>query len=106
VRRIGAIGPSTIQPVVASRSRLTRAERATIRQALVGLADDPAARSMLDRALVERFVPVNDGSYADIRRMFNRVQRAGLLDASWHARWRAIADAGAEIQVAASPASA
>jgi phosphonate transport system substrate-binding protein len=106
VKRIGAIGPSTIQPVVVSRSRLTDPERNAVRQALVGLADDPVARSALDEALVERFVPVNDGSYADIRRMFDRVQRAGLLDPSWHARWRAIADAGPEVQAAARPARA
>jgi hypothetical protein len=85
---------------------LTRAERATIRQVLIGLAEDPAARSVLDRALVERFVPVNDGSYADIRRMCDRVQRAELLDASWHARWQAITDAGPDVQAAASPARA
>jgi phosphonate transport system substrate-binding protein len=94
VRRIGAIGPSTIQPVVVSRSRLADAERDRIRRALIGLAEEPGARAVLDGALVERFVALNEGSYADIRLMFERVQRAGLLDASWHARWRAIAGAG------------
>lgn len=93
VRRIGAIGPSTIQPVVASRSRLTEAERRALTQALVDVADEPMARTALHGALVERFVPIDAGGYDDIRTMFERVQRAGLLDGTWHARWRAIAEA-------------
>jgi phosphonate transport system substrate-binding protein len=103
VRRIGTIGPSTIQPVVVSRSRLTDAERHAITGALMGVADDPMARDYLDAALVERFVPVDAGSYDDIRRMFRRVRRAGLLDASWNARWKAIADAGVRPAVSSAP---
>jgi phosphonate transport system substrate-binding protein len=93
VRRIGTIGPSTIQPVVVSRSRLTDAERQAITVALITVGDDPAARSQLDGAMVERFVPVDAGSYDDIRAMYRRVRHARLLDASWDARWQAIADA-------------
>jgi phosphonate transport system substrate-binding protein len=94
VRRIGTIGPSTIQPVVVSRSRLTDGERRAITDALIGVADDPVAREPLDRALVERFVAVDSGGYDDIRRMLGRVRHAGLLDPTWHARWQEIADAG------------
>jgi len=104
VRRIGTIGPSTIQPVVASRSRLTDAERRAITQTLTGVADDPKARELLDAALVERFVPVNAGSYDDIRMMFRRVRSDGLLDASWNARWKAIADVGVRPAVSSAPA--
>lgn len=104
VRRIGTIGPSTIQPVVVSRSRLTDAERHTITEALVDMADDPMARDLLDAALVERFVPINASSYDDIRRMFRRVLRAGLLDASWNARWKAVADVGVRPAVSSAPA--
>jgi phosphonate transport system substrate-binding protein len=93
LRRIGTIGPSTIQPVVVSRSRLSDAERAAITDALVGLANDPAAREPLDRALVERFVALGPGGYDDIRHKLDRVRRAGLLEQTWHDRWRAIADA-------------
>ncbi len=93
VRRIGTIGPSTIQPVVASRSRLTDAEREALTAALLEVADDPAARNVLDQALVERFVAVDAESFDDIRRMFGRVRRAGLLDRSWDARWQAISGA-------------
>lgn len=98
VRRIGTIGPSTIQPVVVSRSRLTDAERRAITDALLGVADDQAARDALDRALVERFVAVNEASYDDIRGMLGRVRRAGLLEPGWDRRWKAIADAGRDLQ--------
>ncbi len=91
VRRIGAIGPSTIQPVVVSRSRLTDAERDALSAALIAAADEPAARPVLDAALVERFVPMNAGSYADIRAMYAKVRRAGLLNPSWDAAWQALA---------------
>ena len=103
VRRIGAIGPSTIQPVVASRTRLTDAERGAITEALVGVGADPMARRALDGALIERFARVDAAGYDDIRDMFRRVRRAGLLDAAWDARWRAIATAGGEPAVS-SPA--
>jgi len=105
LRRVGSIGPSTIQPVVVSRARLTDAERAAIRGALLGLADVPEARPFLEHALVERFVPLEDGSYADIRAMFERVSGAGLLDHAWAARWRAIVDSAADAQAVVSPAS-
>ena len=91
VRRIATIGPSTIQPVVVSRTRLTAAERNAITDALVAAAADPAARPFLDAALVDRFVRMTPGSYDDIRSMFARVRKAGLLEASWDARWQRIA---------------
>jgi phosphonate transport system substrate-binding protein len=93
LRRVESIGPSTIQPVVASRARLTDAERDAVTAALLEVADDPAARPLLDAALVERFVPAAAGSYGDVRAMFARAQHAGLLDASWYSRWQAIAEA-------------
>ena len=104
VRRIGAIGPSTIQPVVASRTRLTEAERGAITEALVGVGEDPMARGALEAALVERVTRVDAAGYDDIRQMFRRVRRAGLIDGSWDARWRAIAAAGGEPAVSSAPA--
>lgn len=93
IRRVDTIGPSTIQPVVVSRSRLTQAERDAITEALVDVGDEPTARTALDAALVERFVAVESRSYDDIRAMYARVRSAGLLDPSWDARWKTIADA-------------
>ncbi|MGH2429353.1 MAG: PhnD/SsuA/transferrin family substrate-binding protein [Candidatus Limnocylindria bacterium] len=90
VRIIGSIGPSTIQPVVASASRLTEGERRSIVAALVSVADDPRARAVLEAAFVERFVPMDGDGYHDIRRMLREVQEAGLLRREWHARWAAL----------------
>jgi phosphonate transport system substrate-binding protein len=47
LRPIGAFGPSTIQPVVAA-SRLPARHKDQVRDLLVGLGDDPAARPLLD----------------------------------------------------------
>lgn len=91
IRRIGTIGPSTIQPVVASRSRLDADERATITEVLLGIHDDPRARELLDHALVERFARVDAHSYDDIRRMLATVRGAGLLPDWWDERWQRIA---------------
>jgi phosphonate transport system substrate-binding protein len=90
VRVIGAIGPSTIQPVVASRTRLSAVERETITTALLDVADSTDAGPWLDRALVDRFVAVDDASYGDIRSKLSRVRAAGLVDARWDARWRVV----------------
>jgi phosphonate transport system substrate-binding protein len=90
VRTIGSIGPSTIQPVVASAGRLTEAERRTIAAALLTVADHPDARPVMDAALVERFVAVDSDAYDDVRLMLRRVREAGLVGAEWAARWAAV----------------
>jgi phosphonate transport system substrate-binding protein len=90
VRVIETIGPSTIQPVVASRTRLSDAERQVITTALLGIGEEPDARSRLDGALVDRFVAADDRTYEDIRRMLARVRDAALVDDSWEARWRSV----------------
>jgi phosphonate transport system substrate-binding protein len=95
VRTIGTIGPSTIQPVVASATRLNAAERGTIRAALAAVGDDPVARPLLDGAFVQRFVAADDRNYGDIRDKLGSVRRAGMLDTAWEARWAAEARAAA-----------
>ena len=90
VRTIGAIGPSTIQPVVVSSSRLSQAERRSIVTELVGLGEDPRARPLMDAAFVERFVAMDGSGYDDIRRMLGRVQRAGFIGRQWRAQWAAL----------------
>jgi len=65
---IDVVGPSTIQPIVASKN-LNMSIREDIRAILLEIGDDPAARRMLDFGLVRRFVAVDDRSYQDIRRM-------------------------------------
>jgi phosphonate transport system substrate-binding protein len=76
LRVIGAFGPSTIQPVVAA-SRLPAPLKDQVRELLVTLADDPAARPVLDYGLVDRFTLVDDAAYDDIRAMLATIEAAG-----------------------------
>jgi phosphonate transport system substrate-binding protein len=78
VRVIDTLGPSTIQPVVASR-RLPQRLRSELRAFLLNLASDPVARPHLDRAQVQRFDAVSDASYDDIRAMLAAVEEADFL---------------------------
>jgi phosphonate transport system substrate-binding protein len=78
VRVIDTLGPSTIQPVVAAR-HLPESLKVELRDLLLGLGDDAAARPHLDRACVERFVPVSDADYADVRAMLAACEDADFL---------------------------
>jgi ABC-type phosphate/phosphonate transport system substrate-binding protein len=78
LRVIEILGPSTIQPVVVSR-RLPRPVKSKLRRTFLSLSDDPAAREPLAAALVQRFVPVCDCDYDDLRRM-----NGAALVAGWH----------------------
>lgn len=77
LRVIGSLGPSSIQPVVAAR-RLPGRLKADLREALLAMGDDPAARAILDFAFVDRFVPVVDTDYDDIRAMLTGFEQAGF----------------------------
>lgn len=68
LRVIDVLGPSTIQPVVASR-RLPAALKAELRQVLVELARDAEGVRQLAHGFIDRFVPIEDCAYDDIRRM-------------------------------------
>jgi phosphonate transport system substrate-binding protein len=78
LRVIMALGPSTIQPVVAAR-RLPVDVKAALRSILLRLGDDRAARSELGRGFIDRFVPVTDEDYDDIREMLRSAENAGFL---------------------------
>lgn len=97
VRSVGTIGPSTIQPVVVSASRLTVAERRSIVAALTAVGNDPEARDKLDAAFVQRFVAVDGTAYDDIRFMLRRVRGSGLLGEEWRARWAAAVSSPASV---------
>ena len=77
LRVIGTLGPSTIQPVVAAR-RLPEPLKAALRDILLGVGHDRAARDCLAQGFVDGFVPVTDGTYDDIRAMRDAVEAAGL----------------------------
>jgi phosphonate transport system substrate-binding protein len=71
-------GPSTIQPVVAAR-RLPDDVKRAVRDVLLALGDNPAARERLALGLVERFVTIADADYDDIRAMRDAAVAAGCL---------------------------
>jgi phosphonate transport system substrate-binding protein len=78
LRVIASLGPSTVQPFVASR-RLPAATRAALRAVLLRVGRDPGARPALAHALVAGFAPVEDASYDDLRRMHAACASAGFL---------------------------
>jgi phosphonate transport system substrate-binding protein len=76
LRVVGSFGPSTIQPVVAA-SRLPDRLKDQVRELLVELGDDPTARPALTHGFIDRFAPIDDGAYDDIRAMLATIQAAG-----------------------------
>ena len=78
IRVLEVLGPATIQPVVAAR-RLPNDLKDAMRAALRALGDDPAMRGALDAGFIERFVPIADGDYDDIRAMVAAAEAAEFL---------------------------
>jgi phosphonate transport system substrate-binding protein len=78
LRVVESLGPSTIQPLAAAR-RLPQSLKADIRAALLEVGSEPDAREPLDRALVDRFVAVEDASYDDLRHMARACREANFL---------------------------
>jgi phosphonate transport system substrate-binding protein len=76
LRVVGSFGPSTIQPVVAA-SHLPGRLKDRVRELLVGLGEDPTARPSLAHGLIDRFAPVDDTAYDDIRTMLATIEAAG-----------------------------
>lgn len=74
---VDELGPSTIQPVVAA-ARLPATLREELREAILGVAADAAARDRLADGLVRGFVAVADSNYDDIRAMVLMAREAGL----------------------------
>jgi phosphonate transport system substrate-binding protein len=78
VRVIDVLGPSTIQPVVAARA-LPDGLKSDLQAVMLTMHNDPAVRTELARGLVERFVPVTDATYDDIREMLAAAEAADFL---------------------------
>ena len=74
LRVIESLGPSTIQPVVAAR-QLPAELKAAVRAVLLAMGDDPLAQAELAHGFVERFAPVTDTTYDDIRLMLAAATR-------------------------------
>ena len=71
------LGPSTIPPVVVAKS-VDAELKHQIQEALVTLHHDDYAISQLHKGSIERFVPITNEHYQDIRDMFLRVQATEL----------------------------
>lgn len=78
VRVIESIGPAGIPPVVVS-DKVAPDLRDRLQGALLRMHEDPQGREILDRALVDRFVEVDDDDYDDIREMIRAAQDADFL---------------------------
>jgi len=92
LRTLAVLGPSTIQPVVASTTRLTVQQRQQVVDVLLELDGDPLGRSVLAACGIRRFVAIDDAAYDDVRRMLATVEAAGLLPAWWRSRWEALVE--------------
>jgi phosphonate transport system substrate-binding protein len=77
LRVIDGLGPSPIQPVVVRRDMPQRC-KSDVQAALCRLEWHPAAQTHLARALVARFVPVDDSTYDPVRTMRDHAVAAGL----------------------------
>jgi phosphonate transport system substrate-binding protein len=79
VEVIDALGPSTIQPVVAA-ARLPASLKTDLQAVYLEMGRDPAARRVLAQGFIERFAAVDDSSYDDIREMVRVCEGAGFLE--------------------------
>jgi phosphonate transport system substrate-binding protein len=96
IRVIATLGPSTIQPVVASARRLSGSQRGAAREALLAMHAAPGDRMVLRASGIDRFVAVEDADYDDIRAMLETVSRAGLLPEWWWPRWQVLTGGSAD----------
>ena len=77
IRVIGSFGPSTIQPLLATHA-VPAGLREEVTEIVTSIGRGDSDRQLLAAGLVDRFVPVVDGSYDDIRAMLDAVEGAGL----------------------------
>jgi phosphonate transport system substrate-binding protein len=75
LRVIAVLGPSTIPPVVAT-ARVPRAVQARVRDILCALDRDPESRQVLASGLIQRFTPIDDQAYDDIRQKVAAVENS------------------------------
>jgi ABC-type phosphate/phosphonate transport system substrate-binding protein len=77
IRVIDVLGPSTIQPLAATGA-VSESLKRDVQQIMVDLNQRTEHREPLNQALIDRFVPIDDESYADIRRMLAAAEAAHL----------------------------
>jgi len=77
IRVICTLGPSTIQPLVATAAVPTSL-RQDVTDIITGLGTTATDRRSLSAGMVERFVAIDDSAYGDIRSKLQTVEAAGL----------------------------
>jgi phosphonate transport system substrate-binding protein len=77
IRVVGTLGPSTIQPLVATAA-VPAGLRQEVADIVVSLGTIQTDRIGLSAGLVERFVAIDDSAYADIRSKLELVEAAGF----------------------------
>jgi phosphonate transport system substrate-binding protein len=80
IRVIATLGPSTIQPLVATAAVSPRLRQEVI-EIVAGLGSTESERRSISAGMVERFVAIDDSAYADIRSNLRAVEAAGFLEA-------------------------
>jgi phosphonate transport system substrate-binding protein len=75
---IETFGPSTIQPLVAA-AHLPEALKSDVRDVVLSMHEDERARDALMGGFIDRFMPVDDEQYDDIRRMLGAAEARGFL---------------------------
>ncbi len=79
VKIIDVLGPAGIPPVVVS-TNFPALWRDKIKELLVGMDEDPEGKLILNKALVNRFIVVDDSNYDDIRKMKSLAEKSGYLE--------------------------
>ena len=79
VKVIESIGPAGIPPVVVS-VKTSKEVRERIQNVLLNMHKDPEGRRILDKALVDKFVAVDDSNYDDIRNFKQTAEAAGFTE--------------------------
>jgi len=77
IRVICMLGPSTIQPLVATAA-VPASLRQDVTDVVIGLGATKTEQGSLSAGMVERFVAVDDSAYGDIRSKLEAVEAAGL----------------------------
>jgi phosphonate transport system substrate-binding protein len=77
IRIIDTLGPSSIQPLVATRF-VSESLRREVQQIVTAMGGSATERARFEQGLVKKFVPVDDSSYADIGAMLDSVEAVGL----------------------------
>jgi phosphonate transport system substrate-binding protein len=79
LRVIDILGPSTIQPVVAA-AQLPQNLKTDLASVLTSMGSDPVARERLAEGFIDRFAPIADSDYDDIRMMLQSAEAAGFME--------------------------